>query len=182
MTVSVEDPEHAVGWASGDALLRALYRDHWIALLRFVRGLTGDWSGAEDIAQETLLRAWRHRGTLRAESSAVRGWLLTVARHLVIDRVRARAARPTEVADTALPQGRTGTDRWDEITTALTMADLLHQLTPDKRDVVVEIFYRGSTIAEAAARLGLPKGTVKSRAHRALHDLRALVSPALRAC
>ncbi len=163
--------------AADEESVKALYENHWSGLLRFVVRLTGDWAAAEDVAQETFVRAWRHFATLRADARDVRNWLLTVARHIVVDRARARAARPPEVADAALLQNAVSravhVDHWDEVDTALTLSELMTHLTPEKRAVVAELFYRGSTVTEAAGRLGLPQGTVKSRSHRALADLRA---------
>ena len=91
--------------ADDEELLRTLYEEHASALLGFVRRLVnGDRQHAEDIVQETLLRAWRHRDVLTADRA--RPWLLTVARNLVISRYRARRARAAEAA-TALggPEG-----------------------------------------------------------------------------
>src|SRR5262245_24761217 len=67
-------------------LLRALHDEHATALLVFVRRLTGDRGQAEDIVQETLLRAWRHANRLPPDG--IRPWLFTTARRLVIDAHR----------------------------------------------------------------------------------------------
>jgi RNA polymerase sigma factor (sigma-70 family) len=81
-------------------LIRALYADHGQALFSYaMRLLDGDRHQAEDIVQETLLRAWRHPEALQVGRGDVRPWLWTVARRLVVDRFRARRVRPSEVSE-----------------------------------------------------------------------------------
>ena len=90
-----------------EALVRALYAEHGRALLAYATRLTGDRAAAEDVVQETLVRAWKHPEVLVNEKGSVRGWLFTVVRNLVTDRTRARAARPIEVAESpATPDRR----------------------------------------------------------------------------
>lgn len=100
--------------AADEALIRSLYEEHGRALLAYATRLTGDRAAAEDVVQETLVRAWRHPDALVNGKGSVRGWLLTVARNLVTDRVRARAARPQEVAESpATPRSSATTrTRW----------------------------------------------------------------------
>ncbi|MFG2886316.1 sigma-70 family RNA polymerase sigma factor [Streptomyces sp. NPDC048297] len=157
--------------ASDEALIRALYEEHGRALLAYATRLTGDRVAAEDVVQETLIRAWRHPEALTDGRATVRGWLLTVTRNIVIDRYRAKAARPTEVAESpsSVPVQR---DHADAIVDSLDMMEALAQLSPEHRNVLVELYYRGRTVPEAAEQLGVPAGTVKSRAHYALKALR----------
>ena len=155
-----------------DAALRLLYEQHAAPLLAYALRLTGgDRGRSEDIVQETLLRAWRHPEALDPDRGPVRSWLFTVARNVAVDAHRARRARPTEVGDEALAL----VPAVDEIEQALDtwlVADALATLSPDHRAVVVETYYRGRSVAEAAAVLGVPPGTVKSRTFYALRALR----------
>ena len=158
-----------------EQLVRALYAQYGSSLLGYVSGLVGgDRQRAEDIVQETLLRAWRHPEVLGDEGRSPRPWLFTVARNLVIDAHRARSVRPVEVLDDV--DGASGsTDGGME--TALTRFELLDALTglsAPHRDALILVFYRGHSIAEAAELLGIPEGTVKSRCHYALRTLRVL--------
>ena len=159
---------------SDEALIRALYEEHGRALLAFATRLTGDSAAAEDVVQETLIRAWRNTEALSNGKGSVRGWLLTVTRNIVTDRYRARAARPTEVAE--VPEKASAPsvqqDHADAVVDSLVLLEALDQLSPDHRDVLVEIYYRGNSVAQAAGRLGIPEGTVKSRVHYALKSLR----------
>ncbi|MEJ2858212.1 MULTISPECIES: sigma-70 family RNA polymerase sigma factor [unclassified Saccharothrix] len=154
-----------------EALVRALYEEHGRALLAYAARLTGDRAAAEDVVQETLVRAWRHPDALVNGKGSVRGWLLTVARNIVTDRVRARAARPQEVAETpsAPPVQR---DHADSVVDSVVVLEALDRLSSDHRDVLMEIYFRGRSVSEAAEALNIPPGTVKSRSHYALRALR----------
>lgn len=159
---------------SDEAVVRTLYEEHGRSLLAYATRLTGDRAAAEDVVQETLVRAWRHASTLTEERGSVRGWLLTVARNIVTDRARARAARPAEVAESPAspPIER---DHSDTVVDTMVVLDALDQVSPEHRDVLVEIYYRGRSVTEAARVLGIPPGTVKSRTYYALRALRAAI-------
>jgi RNA polymerase sigma-70 factor (ECF subfamily) len=159
--------------SSGEAdLLRALHDQHAHALWVYVVGLTGgDRSRAQDVVQETLLRAWRTPDVLAQERGSARSWLYTVARRLVIDDWRT-ARRRHEIVAAELPEAP-GPDETERAVDRQLVVQALRTLSPDHRAVVAECYLRGSTVAEAAERLGIAAGTVKSRTHYALRALRA---------
>src|SRR5215831_11313832 len=91
-----------------DEMLSALYADHGSALRRFATRLSGDHGRAEDIVQETMLRAWRYPEKVAGRTGAPLAWLYTVARHLAIDQHRARRSHPTEPTGLTVLPGRAG--------------------------------------------------------------------------
>ena len=152
-------------------LMRALHDEHAGALWSFALGLTnGDRGRAEDVVQETLLRAWRRPELLEQQDSSARSWLFTVARNIVVDQWRARGRRPESLTD-HVPEQFTP-DSTDAALQSMLVGEALRRLTAEHRAVLLECYFRGSTAAQAAARLGIPLGTVKSRTHYALQALR----------
>jgi RNA polymerase sigma-70 factor (ECF subfamily) len=155
-----------------ETALRELYDAHAGALLAYAIRLTGgDRGRAEDVVQETLLRAWRHRHALDESRGPLRPWLFTVAHHVAIDAYRARAARPAEVGDAVL-EAVPSADDIDARLDRLLIADALTALSAEHRSVLIETYYRGRSVAEAAEALGVPPGTVKSRTFYALRALK----------
>lgn len=154
-------------------LMRALHDEHARPLWAYVVSLTGDHAVAHDIVQETLLRAWRHPQVIDPVSGSPRAWLFTVARNLVVDASRTRRSR-SETVTAALPEQ--SVDDTDDVLQSWVVAEALRQLSADHRAVLVECYYRGSSVAEAARRLDVPEGTVKSRTHYALERLRVALA------
>lgn len=161
----MDDPE--------EALMHALYDEHGAALWRYAVRLTGDPARAEDVVQETLLRAWQHpEVTADAERSA-RAWLFTVARNMIIDECRSprfrRESTSLDSAGVAEPAGR------DEVNAALdrlVLGDAIAQLSAEHRAVIRRSYYLGWTTSQIAADLQIAEGTVKSRLHYAVRMLR----------
>jgi RNA polymerase sigma-70 factor (ECF subfamily) len=143
-----------------DALLLMLYEEHAGPLLMFALGLTGgDRQRAEDVVQETLMRAWRNAHRLSFPGRSLRPWLMTVAR-----RIATGDQHEVDVRHAA-PDDPNVSGRW--------IADALRELSAPDREILIETYFRGRTVAEAATKLNLPLGTVKSRTYVALRALRA---------
>jgi RNA polymerase sigma-70 factor, ECF subfamily len=154
-----------------DAIVDRLYRENGAFVLSYVTGLLKDRYLAEDVVQETMLRAWRHCGEFRPEKGSVRGWLIRVAHNVAMDTIRMRRSRPAEVAEDAAPEAPVA-DHADAVVTAVHVRRALDRLSPSHRAVIEEIYLNGRTAREAAARLGIPEGTVFSRSYYALRVLR----------
>jgi RNA polymerase sigma-70 factor (ECF subfamily) len=153
------------------ALMRRLHEEHASGLWHHCLRLTGgDHSRSEDLVQETLLRAWRQRSVLDRPAPAVRAWLFTVSRNLLIDEWRTRRSR-SELSVADVPEKDTD-DRTDALLQAWVVEEAVTKLSPEHRAVLLECYYRGRPVADAARRLGIPEGTVKSRTHYALRALR----------
>jgi RNA polymerase sigma-70 factor, ECF subfamily len=149
-----------------------LHDEHATALWGYCLRLTGnDRARAEDVVQETLLRAWRNFANLDESQGSVRAWLFKVARNIVIDEWRTkRSQNEFPVAD--VPEVAGDDERTDQLLLSWVVADAFTRLSPEHRAVLVECYYRGVSVAEASRRLGVPEGTVKSRTHYALRALR----------
>ena len=153
-----------------DELIRELYSRYRRPLYGYVlRAVGGDHQHAEDVVQETLLRAWRNAHALSVDQAGP--WLYTVARNLVVSGYRKQSARVDEVPmlerDWARPS-----DDFDRVLQGWQVAEAMRVLSKDHRAVIAELFFRRRTITEAASVLGVPPGTVKSRSFYALRALR----------
>ena len=154
-----------------DAAIRHLYSRHAKALHGYVGQFCPDRASADDIVQETFIRAWRHLPQLSVNDQPLRPWLYRVARNLLIDAHRAARARP--VSAPGQPAGEIGTDSGlDEVLDRQLVLAALQHLSPAHQSVLVETFYRGGTMATIARELGIPHGTARSRLHYALDALR----------
>lgn len=154
-----------------DDALRQLYSQHAKALHSFVWRFCPDRAGADDIVQETFIRAWQHLPQLRADSRPIRPWLFRVARNLLTDADRAAQSRPVTVPASAADDPADDSGLGQVLDRQLVCAALQH-LSPAHRTVLVETFYRGGSTATVARQLGIPDGTARSRLHYALHALR----------
>jgi RNA polymerase sigma-70 factor (ECF subfamily) len=161
---------------NAEARMRRIHEAHAGPLFRFLLRLTlGNHDLSEDLLQETLLRAWRNIDVLPAEADRVRAWLHTVARNVAIDAARARKARPPEVSIPDLTRLSSEGDAADRIVTVRAVRDAMTQLAPAHRAVLVELYFKSASTAEAAIRLGIPEGTVKSRAYYAVRSLQTVL-------
>ncbi|WSR66523.1 sigma-70 family RNA polymerase sigma factor [Streptomyces sp. NBC_01198] len=170
----------AAGNGDRDALERFVRATHG-DVRRFVAHLTADVAGAEDLAQETFLRALVSLPGFAGRSSA-RTWLLSIARRVVVDRYRYDAARPRlagaadwlDAAERSQPDGVPGFDE------GVALVDLLRTLETGRREAFVLTQLLGMPYAEAAVRAGCPVGTVRSRVARAREDIGVMLRAAER--
>ncbi|WP_082966861.1 sigma-70 family RNA polymerase sigma factor [Mycobacterium sp. 852002-51163_SCH5372311] len=159
--------------AAEAALMKALYDEHAAVLWRYALRLTGDASQAEDVVQETLLRAWQHPEVIGDSERPARAWLFTVARNMIIDD--RRSARFRNVVGSTDEEGAPERSTPDEVNAALDrmlIGDAMAQLSAEHRAVIERSYYRGWTTAQIATDLGIAEGTVKSRLHYAVRALR----------
>ena len=162
--------------ASDDLIVTELYRQYHHSLLSFVLRLTGgDRQQAEDVVQETMVRAWRQASRLDLGAESLMPWLATVARRIVIDERRRKLARPAETGD-GMAERASVADETEDLLRRVTMAEALQALSPAHREVLNETILRDRTVNEAAEVLGIPVGTVKSRVYYALRALRLVLA------
>ncbi|MEP6816827.1 MAG: sigma-70 family RNA polymerase sigma factor [Marmoricola sp.] len=155
-----------------EQLLAELYRRHARVLFAFVLRLVDDRAKAEDVVQETMLRAWRNLDAIDPRRGDPGSYLFTVAKNVVIDTWRAEQRRPRLVTDEETLAAQPVEDRLDARVDAWMVHLALERLSVEHRAVVDHLYYAGSTVTETAQSLGIPPGTVKSRAYYAVRVLR----------
>ena len=148
------------------ALVRATQSDVW----RLCAAL-GDRQAADDLAQETYLRAFAALHRFEGRSS-LRTWLLAIARRVCADALRTRRRRPFSlVRDDADLEALAGGDGADRVGEGAVVTDLLDRLDADRREAFVLTQLLGLSYAEAAEVVACPVGTIRSRVARARGDL-----------
>ena len=180
MTFSSHDHSDEVllaGFAASDPAATAAFVERF---QRRVYGLAvtvvGDARAAEDVAQEALLRAWRHGGVYDARRGSVVTWLLTITRNAAIDSVRVR--RPIAIDPDDLPGLSPSDPERDPGDVAAVYDDLarmreaLAALPEEQRRAVVLAGVWGLSAREIAERDEIPLGTAKTRIRSALRRLR----------
>lgn len=151
--------------AAFESLVRAHTRTVYAHALRFF----GDPHAAEDVTQEVWIKVYRSLATFddRARFST---WLYRVTRNACLDEVRSGKRRPV-LADPPETVAAPGGDLADQVVLRASIEAAMAALPPDERDALSAIALFGLTYAEAAAVLGVPAGTVKSRVFRARRAL-----------
>ena len=161
-----------------DAVITALYQTYRAPLLAFVLRLTGgDLQLAEDVVQETMVRAWREARRLDLSERSLMPWLATVARRIVIDEQRRKRARPPEIGGAEVVEiAPAAADETEHLLRKVLVIEALQALTAAHREVLNETILRDRTVNQAAEVLGVPVGTVKSRVYYALKALRVVLA------
>ena len=154
----------------------AAYAAHGAEIYRFVlRGLR-DPGAAQDVVQETFLRAWRNADRFDPQLASLRVWLFAIARNAMLDHVRAAGARPWQGAladDEQVERAASPVeDGSEQLLRGWVVEEALNRLGPEHRAVLVETYLKDRPYAEVAAELGLPVGTVRSRVFYGLKALR----------
>jgi RNA polymerase sigma factor (sigma-70 family) len=162
--------------AGGIAFVRRYQR----RVFGLARGIVADPGVAEEIAQEALIRVWRHAPAYDARRGSVATWVLTITRNLAIDALRLRRAVPMEPDDLialglASNEGdpAEAAQRSDATTR---VHEVLRQLPSEQRRALLLSAYYGLTAQEISARDQIPLGTVKTRIRSALAKVRAALA------
>lgn len=169
-------PPPALGDEQG---ISAVYTAYGAEIYRFVlRGL-GDPGAAQDVVQETFLRAWRAADRYDPELAGLRVWLFAIARNAMLDHARARASRPWQSTlvdpPTAEEHGEAAPDPTEALVRSWVVEEALRRLTPEHRTAIVETHLKERPAAEVAADLGVPLGTLRSRIFYGLKALRLVM-------
>ena len=152
-----------------EAGIREAYSAHGAELYRFALRSLDDPGMAEEAVQETFLRAWRAAERYDPELASLRTWLFAIARNVIIDLSRARAARPP-VAEGG--QGNPAPDPVEQVMVTWQVEEALRRISFDHRTAIVETYYKARPYAEVARDLSIPEGTLRSRVFYGLKALR----------
>lgn len=135
------------------------FEEHWNDVFRFSLAWTNDWCAAEDLAQETFLRLWRHRTQL-AWDRPVLPWLLVAARRLATDRFR---SLKRQIAGHGMERAldESVQARWLDVQAAMA------SLSPVERTAIVLVTLEGWTYEEAAEALATTSGALRAAVSRA---------------
>jgi len=173
--------------AGEEAAFNELTRRTLPGVYSFVLRLLGEKEAAEDVAQETFVKAWRSIAKYDQKSSKFKTWILRIARNSAIDHLRKRKNVPFSafetdegtniLAETVASDDESVVLGLERIDDAKAVHEQLQKLSPKHREVLLLYYTNDATFEEIAEVLGEPTNTVKSRHRRALEALRALIAP-----
>ncbi|WP_085942318.1 RNA polymerase sigma factor [Actinomycetospora chiangmaiensis] len=182
--------------ADGWALVRAtqdgnvdafgtLFDRYHDVVFRFVFYRLGDRGVAEDLTQETFVRAFRRISSVSYQGRDIGAWFVTIARNLVLDHVKSSRYRleqaTPEITDVAPDQHRPGPE--SEVIAGATHEELLRcvaKLGDDQQECITLRFLQGLSVSETAHIMGRNEGAVKALQHRAVRRLAQLLPEGLR--
>lgn len=169
------------GLAAGDAeVALAFVRRFQRLVFGVALAVLGDARGAEDVAQQTFERAWRHAQVYDPRRGSVRTWLSTIARNLAVDAARVRRPTPVDPVDLVDLLGAGGEGPEQCAITAEAVAELrraLAVLPEAQARALVLAGIHGLTAREIAETEGIPLGTAKTRIRAAMGKLRVQMLP-----
>jgi RNA polymerase sigma-70 factor (ECF subfamily) len=183
----------AQGELSDEALLAGMALGEQPAAVTFVRryqkrifglaySMTGDAGVAEDVAQEAMIRVWRHAPVFDPRRGSVASWVLTITRNLTIDALRLRRAVPTDPDEFAASTAGSAEYNPEDSVRRGDIRQVVHAalevLPQEQRRAVVLAAVYGRTALEISEAEGIPLGTAKTRIRTALIRLRAVVENA----
>src|ERR1700733_6127903 len=179
----VSDEALLAGMAVGDQSAAVTFtRRYQRRIFGLAYSMTSDAGVAEDVAQEALVRVWRHAPVFDARRGSVASWVLTITRNLAIDALRLRRAVPTDPDDftaSALQSSEHNPEDAVRRGDARRIVQAALKILPEeqRRAVVLAAVY-GRTALEISESEGIPLGTAKTRIRTALIRLRAAVERA----
>lgn len=142
-----------------------MYPKYFTDLVRFVRSMSGNAEQAEDVAQETFMRAMKASEDLSSlPAHKVRAWLYICAKRVFIDQYRREKRRPDE----------TMPDFFEQDLSAVVVDDFLAALDANDRHIFTLRHFAGLTSDEIGARIGMPPATVRTRLYKSVRTLRKL--------
>jgi RNA polymerase sigma-70 factor (ECF subfamily) len=175
-TLDSSDAELLARVGEGDReAFELLYRRYVRPLFGLALRRLGDRGHAEDAVQDAFAAIWRSASTYRPERGAAGGWLYTVARNAIVDRLR-RNGLSTDAELPELVSSEPGPpERAEDSYVSVRVHRALEELQPREREVIELAYWSGMSQSEVADYLGLPLGTVKTRTRSGLAKLASLL-------
>jgi RNA polymerase sigma-70 factor (ECF subfamily) len=152
-------------------MLGVLFERYHVPLFNFYTKLTGDRTMSEDLVQEVFFRILKYRHSYRADTP-FRAWMYQIARNARLDHLRKR--KPETSLEPEMSPSIVPTDTAQQSQEAALLHSALLQISEDKREVLVLSRFQDLKYEEIAQMLGCEVGTVKTRVHRALQELRQI--------
>ena len=171
--MAILDETPLAGLASGDrGTAAAFVRRFQARVFGLAMSILNDSKAAEEVAQETFLRAWTHASAYDPRRGAVSTWLLTIARNIAIDTLRVRRVSPID-PDAMLNLGdEAGPSPDGDVADRLQLRGAMSHLPPEQRRAVLLAAFFGYTAREIGEMDGVPVGTVKTRIRSGMGKLR----------
>ena len=172
-TTTADERALDIAFARGEVELRAVYEQHGSLVYSLCRRALGA-EAAKDATQEVFINAWRKRDQFDPDKGALGAWLVGITKRRIIDQARSEGRHANRRAD-ALDDDRAPAVQPapERVVDRMFAAQLLQKLPSRARDVIELVYVHDLTHREAAERLGLPIGTVKSDGRRGIMKSRS---------
>lgn len=132
---------------------------------------------AEDVVQETFVRAWKSPRGFDPAQGSMRTWLFAIARNGVVDAIRRRKVREGTGYSSwdAVSESSSTFDPVDQLLERIQLGEALERLSPQHREAVVEVYFGGRTCTELGEELGVSASTMRSRLYYGVRALRLVL-------
>ena len=150
-----------------------LYKAYSATLYKVLLNLVKESDQAEDLLQDTFIKIWTNHGSYDPQKSSLFTWMVTIARNVALDDLRAAKIRVKALA--YMSDCSIGVT-YSNVIEGIPHKSLLHPLTPPQQAVFDLIYFKNHTYQEASELLGLPLGTIKTHVHMGLKKLKRFFS------
>lgn len=173
---SLIDESQLVAWLQdrNQQVMSVLYDRYSAALFGVIKKVVLDEAAAEDLLQETFLKIWRSGTQYSADKGRLFTWMLNVARNTAIDYIRSKRFKESIQTD-ELDVHTVVNERVTTPVDHIGLKEVIATLKPEHQQVLDLLYFGGLTQDQAAEELGIPLGTVKTRARTAVQVLRKLL-------
>lgn len=157
--------------------VKAAYDLYGGELFGFAFKALGDRQLAEDVVQETFIRAWRSPRGYDSSQGSMRTWLFAILRNNVVDAMRRRRVRegPGYSSWDAVAETSAALNPVDQLLEQIQLGEALRRLSPQHREAVVEVYFGGRTCADIAEEAGISASTMRSRLYYGMRALRLIL-------